>query len=110
MSGLLAWWHGISGDVAAMVADQPGSATLLFTNRQARCDLVDPDGIVSVQSCVFTLPNGRTRNVTAAERGGQPGTWRGSTNSRASGAWSCTFEYTDTLGSGKKATAMATRA
>ena len=109
---LLFWWHGIADDVAApVIPDQPGRAIVEFTRRIVRSDLTDPDGIVSVQSIVFTAPDGTTQTSVASERTNARGTWRASIRN-SSGRfqqWTATWVYTDVLGRNKMAVARATR-
>ena len=95
---------------AAGPIDRAGVVAFSFTSRNARADLTDADGIVSVQRAVFTAPNGNQLiDDTVEERTNAAGVWRANVGSRQAGRWTVRFEYTDSLGAGKVAQGSADR-
>lgn len=90
------------------IPEQPGTATLTFPNANSvRSELSDPNGVVAIQLCEFILPGGSALNVQAYRL--SDGRWRGEAPLGTFGDWTCNWTYSDSLGSGKTATASATR-
>ena len=85
-----------------------GVATLTFPNANSvRSELTDTNGIRSVQLCEFILPGGSALNANPVRLSNT--VWRGEVPLGTFGAWRITWTYSDSLGSGKTATASATR-
>ena len=98
-----------SAGFTTAVPEQPGTATLTFPNANSvRSELTDPNGIVAIQLAEFILPEGGALNDSNPVRldGNR---YRAEVPLGTFGAWTCNWTYSDSLGSGKTATASATR-
>lgn len=107
-------WAGaaIGDQVIYRRPDQPGTVTVTRPqNNRMVADLSDPDGrIVSVESAIWTRPNGTTvAGVRTARRNNFPDQFRTQLRENTvAGTYSCDFTYTDPGGTGKTASGSIT--
>lgn len=95
-------------DIYQTTPDQAGSATLTFPNANSvRSDLTDADGITSVQEIEFILPGGSALRTSPTRL--NTNSFRASVPLGTFGQWHVHWTYTDGLGAGKRASAVATR-